>query len=1234
MAEEEALSLKTRAKQKPMTQPLVAPDPEESKSGCLFCPLLPFSRDFDLYEEQYGRDAKKILAKQKGDHSVNTRYVGETPWKQVDVLFVGEAPGKDEDKKGRPFVGRSGYILREAIKDPDILGLKPSQYAVSNVVRCRPPRNRDPNRTEIKSCSYELVREIQARKPKLVVCLGNYSLEYLTGQTGITTLQGKFLHCTRPEFPDLMVLACLHPAYVLRFDHLLQKFCDALELVKTYLAGEYAPLPGKGEYRVLDEADDVVALMEAFKEDGLTVAFDTECGSLSPFQEEFPSLLCFSFANEEGLAFTVPYDHAESPWNDAGDKKARGKVTEALQAFFSDAEIPKIAQNGKFDMQHIRHALGVHVAGYARDTMTTHLVLDERRGTHGLKSLAWQYTGMGGYEKPLEDYTARHRDANPDKGGSYANIPAKLLFPYAAMDADVTLRVDVAMRQCPEYKKNKKFQRLSECFLPRMSEVLSDMEYEGAQIDQEVAAELDEFYQDEMVKYATKIADEPLVKKFVADQENKGKPLKGGVFNPGSVQQLQKVLFGYYESTPVELTDAGLDRLRERWMNEREKRAKKNLPSLNFDAIMLQAIQNKEWDLFSTKADVLHELERSGNPLAPLIIAYREPETLHGTFVKPMMLQLDQWGRLHGTYHPTGTATGRLCVDGDTLLETSAGSVKIKDLDLTKYAECSIRTHRGRLRRIRRKFYKGKERMYEVTTTTGKNIVCTQGHRLLTRDGWKSLSSLEVGDEIIAVEDQAGCGALPEGQVHGDTARVLAGQPARSDDVGRTLAARYRTPAALEDWEILRRFCTWPCGGRGRRGVAHKGRGDQSEGQGKVGSVAACGVHGISVHDEGSRSRRAGVCGEATRFHTDVIVSIEPVGVRDVWDIEVEDDHSYVAHGLVHHNSSSDPNLQNIPNKGGGKIKRAYVSRFGEDGVILQGDFSQIELRIAACVYGEPRMIDAYMAGDDLHTLTAVDIFSASTGKKPETYWKLPPEERKAWRVRAKRVNFLVLYGGGPPGLQTTLKKDGVFVTVDECQDLILAYFRKRPGLKRGIQKTERMVTRTGYLESFTGRLRRVPEVRSEDESLVARALRQSINFPIQSGASDMTMMAMCMIHARMQEAGYKSKMILTVHDSLVFDCHVDEVFEVACLAKQIMESLPDLSDEVLPGVDWKWLTVPVVAEFEIGSSWGTLVEFDPFIIAGVREPQTGDLYDADGKPQRLPNDVDELWELMAEKVA
>ena len=987
-------------------RPLVEPAPDEPKSGCLWCPLLPYSRDFEKLRPLFGRDADKILAKED-KHVVKSRRV-ESKYKHVEVLFVGEAPGATEDTNGEAFIGEAGKLLRQYVEDifPQVKLDPNKDVAYTNICRCRPPRNRNPGKTEVRSCIYQLVREIKARKPKLIVILGGPALEAVTGHTGILTFHDKFLKSTLPGLEDADVLACIHPSYVnrMKMDETTEKFGQAICHAADYISGEYEPPMGKGEYYVLDDADDVCDLLDAFREDGDPVAFDTECGSLTPFQDEFPKLLCFSFSNEEGIGYTVPFDHAESPWREGGPKKKdRVRITKALRNFFLDEDLPKVAQNEKFDRQHIRHALGVEPTNVF-DTMTTHLVIDERRGTHGLKVLAFAYTGMGGYEKELEDFIANNRAANPDNGGSYANIPASLLFPYAGMDADVTLRVYNGIREEPEYVNSEKLQALAEHFLPVLSEQLADLEYTGAMVDADIVAALDEEYTAKMEDFSSQIAKLPKVRQFVADTiaTEKAKRAKMKTekarnkvvtfdFNPGSPTQLRKVLFDYYGLRPIEMTDTGFSRLAARLKQRNETRRKRGEPEVSFSEIVNASVEKKEWEFFTTKADVLHDYERKGNDLAPLILKYREAETLHGTFIAPLRDLLDVDGRVHGTYLIHGTVTGRL--------------------------------------------------------------------------------------------------------------------------------------------------------------------------------------------------------------------------------------------------ASRDPNLQNIPNKDAGKVKRAYVSRFGDEGVILQLDYSQIELRIAASYFNEPTMIEAYQNGEDLHTLTAIDVAQTSEGLSKTEYLALPDDDQYKKRTRAKRVNFGVLYQGGPAALMTTLKKDGIFITFEEGADLIEAFYAVRPALRLAIDRLQQQVQRDGFVESFTGRKRRVPEAFSDDREIRSRALRQSVNAPIQCGASDMTLMALVLINAEMREREYRSKMILTVHDNIVFDCHVDEVMEIASLAKEVMENLPELSDQVLPGIEWDWLKVPIVADCEIGVSWGQLVGFDPTVVTEENESDE-ELFDEEGKPVRDPVNTDELWELMAYKAA
>lgn len=951
-------------------RPHVKPDPCDDKTGCHWCPLAPFHKDFADYAGLYGRDASKIQGKVKEPHTVRCRNVSEA-WNEVDVLFVGEAPGADEDKEGLPFIGRSGGLLRRSVAE--VMNLDPSRVGFANVVRCRPPLNRDPNKTEMKCCTPELIREIKARKPKLIVATGNHSLEFLTGQTGITMLAGKFLVTSHPDIAGIDVLGCFHPAYVLRMDHLLDQFLDTIKLASDFIEGKHVMLPGKGEYFVIDDLARLKQLLAGFKKDGLRdktkkVAFDTETGSLTPFQSKFPKLLCFSFSNTAGVAYTVPLDHIDSPWCMSGTRAhERPHVIKALQDFFTDPTIRKRAQNEKFDRQHIRAVLGVELCVTDSDTMCKHLTVDERRGTHGLKSLAYSATGMGGYERELEIYIDRHPACDPEKGGSYANIPGALLFMYAAMDADVTVRVDEWLDNTPEYKGNLKFQRLADCYFPQLSAVLAKMEFAGAQVNPTIVEILDAKYSKEMEAAQNKVASFPEVKEYVTRMRlEKGDDFE---FNPGSKKQLETVLFDLCGLRPTELTDTGFDIMAARYkrLNEEAKAAKK--PAVQFSAVLKQAIIDRKWEFFTTNAEALHEFERQkgkGADLASAILEYRAAQTLHSNFVVPLKTKLDDMGRVHGNFSIIGTVTGRL--------------------------------------------------------------------------------------------------------------------------------------------------------------------------------------------------------------------------------------------------ASYDPNLQNIPNKGGALIKQAYISRFGAKGVIVNVDFSQIELRIAAAWFNEPKMKEVYLKKKDLHLLTAAVI----AGLTMEQFKKLPKDDgsnrsQKAWRTRAKRVNFGVLYGGGPPALQATLKKDGVFVTLEECQEFIDKFFKAYPALRAGMDKLEADVTRLGYLESFTGRHRRVPEVFSEDRELRARAIRQSINFPIQSGAGDMTLMALVLIDRILTKEGFRSIPILTVHDSIVFDCHEDEAIEVARIAKQVMENLPALSEEILPGLDWSWLDVPVVAECDMGRNWGAMVEFEPDVLMGEAEGDNAD---------------------------
>ena len=959
------MATKVKRKAKPVS-PLV--QPTGAMTGCLYCSLFPHCELSQKYEEVYNgkMDAVRAKALPEG-HTVKSHAITE-PWTHCEVLFLSDSPTSGDDTVGRPLGSKAGTVVRKTLNH--VFDGKPPIVGMACLVRCRTVRGAKPNPTHVVRCSPQLEREIKARKPKVIVANGNLSLKYLTGQSGITALNGVVLECTRPGLSHIPVIASVSPGQVMVRTDLIDQFYDAFMVLRSVLEDTYEERAGVGEYEVLTTVSSVKKVLkqlviEGQGEDGLPVAYDTETGDLSPFATEHPQLLCLSFSNREGNGWTVPFDHSESPWGGRRDTVSRTRIKKLLQTFFR-SKIPKLAQNGKFDDNHIRKALGV-VPTNVSDTMLLHLLLDETKGTHGLKNLAYLYTGMGGYDRPLELYKDRHDEANPDKGGSYANIPGELLFNYAAGDTDVTVRVYNAMLKQLAAEKSPKLVSLYANLMPRLSSVLADMEYNGAQISPEAVECLRTRYTAKVSDIRAHIGTFQEVQRLEGEQEEE--------FNPNSPTQLSKILFEYYGEVPHALTKSGTERMRIRYIaaNKAWKAARKGLKP-QYTALVAKAAKNQEWSLFSTKEDVLQEFARNGNPFVSGVLDYRESTKCLSTYIDPLTYKLDCNFRIHGRYLIDGTVTGRLASRG--------------------------------------------------------------------------------------------------------------------------------------------------------------------------------------------------------------------------------------------------PNLQNQPNTDGGIVKMAFISRFGENGLLAQLDYSQAELRVAACRYNEPEMIRAYMEGQDLHLLTAIRLaYPEKTAANAAAFFGLLSEtERKGWRTRAKRVNFGILYGGGPGALVTTLQKDGVFLTFDEAAQLIESYFLVRPMLKAGIDAASEVALNLGYLESGSGRRRRLPEVRADDPKVVARALRQAVNFPVQADASELTLMAMVLIHEEMKRRGYKSLIVMTVHDSIILDLHVDEAHEVLLLAREIMQNITLRAAEILPEYDLTWLSVPMVADVELGYSWGSLVGVDI------------DEWDVDTIWEQMDNSYEKQW--------
>jgi DNA polymerase-1 len=255
--------------------------------------------------------------------------------------------------------------------------------------------------------------------------------------------------------------------------------------------------------------------------------------------------------------------------------------------------------------------------------------------------------------------------------------------------------------------------------------------------------------------------------------------------------------------------------------------------------------------------------------------------------------------------------------------------------------------------------------------------------------------------------------------------------------------------------------------------------------------------------------------------------------------------------------SSSDPNLQNIPARGeeGRAIRSAFVAPPGWR--LLSADYSQVELRLLAHLAGDPGLAAAFAAGEDVHRATAARVFGvAAADVTPEL------------RGRAKAVNFGVIYGMGAMSLA---QQTGV--TMAEAESFIEAYFRAYPNVRSWEEAIVAEARKRGYVTTLLGRRRPLPEIASDDPRMRSAAERVAVNTPIQGTAAEMIKLAMIAIDRRLADERFRSRMLLQVHDELVFEVPPEEEARLEALVREEMASA-------------LVLTVPIVVDVGLGASW------------------------------------------------
>jgi len=255
--------------------------------------------------------------------------------------------------------------------------------------------------------------------------------------------------------------------------------------------------------------------------------------------------------------------------------------------------------------------------------------------------------------------------------------------------------------------------------------------------------------------------------------------------------------------------------------------------------------------------------------------------------------------------------------------------------------------------------------------------------------------------------------------------------------------------------------------------------------------------------------------------------------------------------------SSTDPNLQNIPvrTEEGGRIRRAFIAEPGH--LLISADYSQIELRLLAHVADIPALKDSFARGEDIHARTASEVFGIPMeGMDPMT------------RRRAKAINFGIIYGISGFGLARQLN-----IGPPEARAYIDAYFARYPGIRSYMDRTKEEARRHGFVLTPFGKRCWIAGIAEKNPARRGYAERQAINAPLQGGAADVIKRAMVRLPAALRAAGLSARMLLQVHDELLFEAPEAEADATAAVAKQVMENAAALS-------------VPLVVETGSGRNW------------------------------------------------
>lgn len=1153
--------------------------------------------------------------------------------KKSGILFVGESPGRQEEKQGEPFIGPAGSMLRKHAREA---GIDMLTVRIANSARCLIDKKSLSNKEQreiLASCRHFLVRQIDHMQPKIIVLLGDYALRQVLKTSGITKKRGKLLWSK--EF-NTYCLPMFHPAYLMRAQHLEPFLAQDMHYLKRLQDKDFNPsdLPrSKTNYKIVESIMPLLRAANA-SDKPIRVALDTETQGMD-FTDPNTFVISYSISWAKGKGRqimlhqlqkkggTIPVECSDGKTRYAGPIRGRFSVQNKLGELYSlldNKNIRIYMQNGNYDKHHIFKLFRMYDMAPPE---FKYYVMDIQAGAHCLDENLFKMASLDDMQRYFLETTSEWKSEFYGKydAAHMVEVPKEDLCNYAVEDADLTRQIGLKI-----VKGLKEHPRLENYFkrlvMPVISQVLFTLEENGVHFDLSAMKTVRNTLQENVQKYYDG-AMAVVPKRVIRVHREKGLKFTRRDF-------LSDILFSNegFRLDPITITKDGkfsVDRPTRVVLSEQD------LPERV--RTFLECYENwSEWNGL---------LSRS---LSQLVKAIRSD------------------GRVHSSYSLTIPVTGRVsCLAKGTKIYVldPRGKVKIEDIKegdwIWSYGDDLIPSPH-QVKQAKRTG-KNVQTIKVVFQTQGrrkkKSIRCTPEHLFRLRDGsYIRADRLTKGHRVLSLERGTDHGYRRlwftglEGEMrehrlvysryheekikphthHKDENRKnnvpsnlesltpkdhFANHPwsdEQKEKVGSTIKRMYsegkivqpiRLGADNPNWvELDREWCLkvlWENQGKPTvfrdtyhmdyegtmkklklLGIDWKEIRNQFNNKGEqitpelIAKAKACNHVWDAVHVLGVSFYRARKILRDDNNH--MVLRVEKDYKRvDVYDLTIDGDPNFIANGVCVHNSSS-PNLMNMPKRSRSSKEIGRLISVPDDSwTLVEADLSQCELRVIAHVAQEEEMIRVYRNGEDIHLNTA-KAFATRPWKR------MSDEERKELRTAAKPANFGIIYGSSPQGFMSYSNMTfGVKMELDQARDFMDIWFETYPGIRRYHRWIENHAKRYGFVESPLGRRRRVPAINSDQYGLRNEALRQAINFPIQSSASDWALFALWwLLHKKMINTEV-CRPVLFIHDSLGFQVKKDYLMESAEAIKYAMENAPL---KKYFGFD---LCVPMIADLQYG---------------------------------------------------